>query len=63
MSRLPVIVPAEVKEQIRAQVLYIAEDSLDNAVAWEDRVRATLSALGDAHGHAVDEDASRRVGQ
>lgn len=63
MNRLPVIVPAEVKEQIRAQILYIAQDSVDNALAWEDRVRAALSALGDAHGHAVDEDASGRVGQ
>ena len=63
MKRLPVIVPAEVKEQIRAQVRYIARDSVDNALAWEDRVRAALDGLGDAHGHAVDEDASRRVGQ
>jgi hypothetical protein len=63
VKRLPVIIPAEVKEQIRAQVRYIARDSVDNALAWEERVRAALGALGDAHGHAVDKDASRRVGQ
>jgi plasmid stabilization system protein ParE len=36
---------------------------VDNALAWEERVRAALDALGDAHGHAIDQDASRRVGQ
>ena len=63
MNRLPVIVPAEVKEQIRAQVRYIARDSVDNALAWEDRVRAALDALADTHGHAVDADASERTGR
>ena len=63
MKRLPVIIPAEVKEQVRAQVRYIARDSVDNALTWAERVRAALDALGDTHGHAVDEDASRRAGQ
>lgn len=61
--RYAVIVPPDVKRQIRAQVLYIARDSIDNALAWEDRVRDAMSALGDFHGHAIDEDASRRARQ
>lgn len=63
MNRLPVIVPPEVKELIRDQVRYIARHSIDNALAWEDRVRSALDSLGEVHAHAIDEDASRRVGQ
>ena len=62
MKRLDVIVSTEVRRQISDMVFYIARDSIDNALAWESRLLATLDALGDAHGYAVDESASERVG-
>jgi plasmid stabilization system protein ParE len=43
-------------------VLYIAQDSIDNALAWEDRLRAVIEGLGDFHGHAIDDDASKELG-
>ena len=63
MKRYKVIIPADVKQQLRQQVLYIARGSVDNALAWEDRVRDTMAALRDFHGHAVDEEAGERTGQ
>ncbi len=63
MNRLPVHVPRSVQEQILEQVLFIAEDSIDNALAWEQRLLSALNALGDMHGHAIDEGASERLGQ
>jgi plasmid stabilization system protein ParE len=63
VNRLTVKVSEAAKLQIREQVLYIARDSIDNALAWEDRVRAAMNALGDFSGHAIDEDASARVGE
>ncbi len=51
------------KNQVLDQVLYIAEDSLGNALAWEARLRDAMNVIGDAPNHAVDEDASDRVGE
>jgi hypothetical protein len=34
VKRFKVIIPPFVQEQIRAQVLYIAQDSIDNALEW-----------------------------
>jgi plasmid stabilization system protein ParE len=62
VKRLTVLIPPIVQEQIRAQVFYIAQDSIDNALAWEDRLRAAIDAIGKAPGHAIDEDASGRLG-
>lgn len=59
-GRLPVRVPRDVQTWIFNQVLYIANDSVDNALNWESRIRATLDTLGGFHGHAVGEDASDR---
>ena len=64
MKRYRVIIAPIVQEQIRAQVLYIAQDSIDNALAWEDRLRCTITGIGDLPGsHVVDESASERFGQ
>jgi plasmid stabilization system protein ParE len=63
MKRMKVSIPPEVQKQILEQVLYIATDSIKNALAWEDRVRATINSIGELPPHAVDEDASRRVGE
>ena len=41
---------------------YIAQDSIDNALAWEDRVMAALAGLADFHGHALDADTRDRLG-
>jgi len=63
MKRLKVVIPPSVQEQIRDQLLYIAEDSIDNALAWEDRLRASINGIGNMHGHAIDEAASARLGE
>ena len=62
MKRLKVHVSPGVTEQIQEQVFYIAQDSTDNALAWEDRLLAALESLGDFHGHAIDEQAVDRLG-
>ena len=62
MKRLQVHVSDSVKPQIREQLLYIAQDSIDNAPAWEDRLLEALQGLGDFYNHAVDEEAVARVG-
>lgn len=62
--RYRVVIPPVVEEQIRAQLLYIAEDSIDHALAWEDRLRNAIQSIGRLPGgHAVDEAASQRVGE
>jgi plasmid stabilization system protein ParE len=63
VKRLQVNIPPFVQEQIRAQVLYIAHDSIDVALAWEDLLRTAINAIGNVPGHAVDEDASARLGE
>lgn len=62
MKRFAVIVPPDVEQQILEYVLHIAHDSIDNALAWEDRVRAAMKAIGQTPGHAIDEDATVRAG-
>lgn len=44
-------------------MLYIAQDSIDNALAWEDRLRAAVNAIGRIPGQTIDEDASSRLGE
>jgi plasmid stabilization system protein ParE len=61
VKRFQVIIPPFVQEQIRAQVLYIANDSIDNALEWEDRLRAAINGIGSMRGHAIDEAASGRL--
>jgi plasmid stabilization system protein ParE len=62
MKRLRVIIPPTVQDQITEQVLYIASDSIDNALAWEQNLRKAIEKIGETHGHAVDEAASNRLG-
>lgn len=62
MKRRRVIVAPIVHDQIRAQVLHIARDSVENALAWEDRLRATIKKLSQSSGYAIDEAASARLG-
>jgi len=60
--RLQVQVTEAANSQILDQVLYIAADSISNALAWEARLRAALERLSDFHGHVIDEEISRRLG-
>lgn len=62
MRRRTVVVANRVRRQISDQVLYIAADSIDNALAWEARLDAAIQLLRDVTGYAVDEDASDRLG-
>ena len=62
MKRWLVDVPPLVENLITAQVLYIAEDSIENALAWEARLDAAVHSLADMPGLAIDEDASERLG-
>jgi plasmid stabilization system protein ParE len=58
-----VIIPDAVQDQITAQVMHIAADSIDNALAWEHRVDPAILGLAEFAGYAVDADASERLGQ
>lgn len=62
MKRLTVIIAPAVERQIDAQAFLIAADSVDNALAWENRLRTALYNIGDAPGLAIDEDVSERLG-
>lgn len=62
MNAYRVIISAEAQEQITAQVFYIAKDSIPNALRWEARLQSAIDGLADVPGHAVDEQASQRLG-
>jgi plasmid stabilization system protein ParE len=57
-----VITSPKVRAQIQEQMLYIAQDSIENAFAWQDRVIAAVGKLESTAVHAIDQDASERVG-
>lgn len=63
MKRYRVILSEWAESQIRQQVLYIARESVDVALAWEDRLLDAIKSLGDGPGYAIDEDASARLGE
>jgi plasmid stabilization system protein ParE len=60
--RRAILVPPFVEDLITEQVLYIAERSVDEALAWEARLRRAIESLGDIVTFAVDPDASARLG-
>jgi hypothetical protein len=60
VKSLTVVVPDFVRDQIGDQVILIARHSIKNAFDWESRVKAAIQSLAHTHGHARDEDASRR---
>ncbi len=62
MKRWAVEISPLVESLITAQVLHIAEDSLDHALAWEGRLNEAIHALADTPGLGIDEDASERLG-
>jgi plasmid stabilization system protein ParE len=52
----------KVKKQITDQVEYIARDSIENALKWEERLRVAFEKIAENPRYAVDEEATRRVG-
>lgn len=63
MKRHQIYIPSDIERLILAQVLHIAEDSIDRALAWEDRLRSAIRDLGILPGKcAVDEEVSSRYG-
>ena len=62
MKKFQVRVTDLVHLQIDEQVVYIAKDSVDRALAWEERLLAFIDWLGEFHGHALDEFASEQFG-
>jgi plasmid stabilization system protein ParE len=63
MKRCRVVTLPSAERQILRQVLFIAEDSVDNALAWEQRIRAAVQSLGEIPRAALDEDATDRLGE
>jgi plasmid stabilization system protein ParE len=62
VNRLNVQITDVTLGKIRDQVQFIARDSIENALAWEDRLLEAIESLGDFHGHAIDEEAGIRIG-
>jgi plasmid stabilization system protein ParE len=62
VKRLKVQITDSTLAKISEQVHFIASDSIENALAWEDRLLIAIESLGDFHGHAIDENATDRIG-
>ncbi len=62
MTRKQLTIAPAVHDQIADQVLHIAQHSVDNAFAWESRLKSAIQNLAEFHGYAIDEDASGRLG-
>ena len=54
MTPFVVNIPSDVQDQIREQVLFIAQHSPRNAVRWESRLRAAILSIGDLPAHTSD---------
>ncbi|MBC7783749.1 MAG: type II toxin-antitoxin system RelE/ParE family toxin [Burkholderiales bacterium] len=64
MKPYPVRIPLLVQSQIRDQILFIAKDSIDNALAWEERLRKAIEEIGAMPGtHPIEQMASVRLGE
>jgi plasmid stabilization system protein ParE len=62
VKRFTLIIAPKVQEEITAQVLRIAQDSVENAIRWENRLRSAVEGIGNMPGYSFDEDATRRLG-
>lgn len=54
VKRLQVQITDATLAKIREQLHFIARDSIENALAWKDRLLTAIEGLGDLHGHAID---------
>ncbi|MEM1098101.1 MAG: type II toxin-antitoxin system RelE/ParE family toxin [Planctomycetota bacterium] len=56
-------IPPYVENQILDQALYIARDSVEQALLWADGIQSKIKGLGEMpHASSVDTDASVRAG-
>lgn len=62
MNRYRVILSPDVVRQVETQVVYIAQDSIGNALAWQERLLHAMEKLSDFAGYMVDEEASHSLG-
>ena len=63
MTLYHIVISLDVAAQIREQVLFIAQHSIDNALAWEDWLSREIQAIRQMPaGHPVDEAATHRLG-
>ena len=62
MKQFQVTIAHSVTRQISEQVLFIAKDSIDNALNWEVRLLDAIRSIGRFPGLTIDEDASNRTG-
>lgn len=63
MSYAVILLPV-VENQILDQAMYIAEDSLDRALQWEESLRERILSLGDLpNAHPISEPESRAFGR
>lgn len=62
MKRWRVLIAPAVGKLIDEQLLFIAADSIDNALEWEQRLRSAILKLSENPGYALDEEASDRLG-
>lgn len=63
MIEAEVIISQLAKDQICNHVDFIAVDSMTHAIAWESRLMKSIREIGTMAGsHAMDEDASERIG-
>jgi hypothetical protein len=64
VKKFRIIIAPVVQDQIRTQVLYIARDSIDNALAWESRLCLAIKDISTLPTrNPIDEQASARIGQ
>jgi plasmid stabilization system protein ParE len=63
MQQFTVKISLDARQQITEQMLYIAQDSIDRAYAWETRVTTAISSLGSSPGYSRDEAASNHLGR
>lgn len=58
-----VVIPASVQNAILENALFIAEDSVEQALKWEAELRSQILSLGDApQAFRIDEKLTSRVG-
>jgi hypothetical protein len=53
MKQYRVLIAPVVKQQIREQMMYIAQHSVDHALAWEDRLQSAIKELAFFSGYSV----------
>jgi plasmid stabilization system protein ParE len=64
VKKFRIIIAPIVQDQIRTQVLYIARDSINSALAWESRLRSAVKNIAILPTrNPIDNAAPARIGQ